>query len=548
MKITFHILTKINAIGKSPYNYKEMYTQRNMANKKETSKKKVTRSSSKPDIKSLINNVIYLCDNKKPGEIQAFMFKAGKKTSKQYSVMTEFENVNGHIVVYNNGIGPDLTLKNIRVAPASAREQFFKAAQESNLEFDSKNGVWNYTAEPKVNVAKNKTLFEPLDASEVVSNKTAKNPFEDENTYCFITLDEAKDEYTEIIGEVKQKKNKIVDLNAWAYTSEPEIVRAPSQIIVSSQYDAPLTKLYKFASACVSLLIKKEQKDAIKKPHSKETKEAIVRFMNRIINDAIKKKVYVVCWNKRYFVYPSYDECASLVPSALCEITRELEIVCPSGEVKFVFGDNVVIDKETYSKILEEAKSRKEKEFTKVIGDALNNARTQEDENENEQKQFTTVIAEKPGADNSPVSCNILHTRENGDEYYTPGMYESTEKASLSLYADASDDYIIINVKDDSIVFKLTDDAQSVLHSRHLNHAGKTSVFGPIRDAHKTFEYILNKLNEFGWKFDENDTTLHRNENCDLGHLLKDVIEMQIDMAKKHYGYRLIQPSLSYYK
>ena len=521
-----------------------------MQKKKETTKKKATKATSKEPMTwlgdNLVNNVVYVCDNKKTGEIQAFMFKPGKKSSKQYSVMTEFENVKGHILVYNNGIGPDLTFKNIREAPAETRERFFKAAQESNLEFDAKNNVWNYTAGPEVNVAKNKSLYEPLEPEPVMTN-TNRSLFEDENIYSFITLNETENEYVEIIGEVKQKKNNIAYLDAWAYDAQPEIVRAPSQIIVSSQYPAPLTKLYKFSSACVQLLIEKDEKELPKKTYSKKTKEAIVRFMNRIINDAMNHRVYVVDWNKKHFVYPSYEECASLVPGALCEITKELEIVCPSGDLSFVFGAGVVIDKESYTQILQEAKERKEKETTKIIGDALDKAHNQETEKESEQKTFTSVIAEKPGADNSPLSCNILFTRENGNEYYTPGMYLTTHEAALSLYADASDDYIIINVKNDGIVFKLTDDAQSVLHSRHLNHAGKTSVFGPIRDAQKTFEYILDKLNEFGWKFDENDATLHRNENCDLGHLLKDVIEMQIDMAKKHYGYRLIQPALSYY-
>lgn len=520
-----------------------------MQKKKETTKKKATKCTSNVpmtwDGKNLVNNVVYMCDNKKTGEIQAFMFKPGKKSSKQYSVMTEFENVKGHIIVYNNGIGPDLTLKNIREAPADTRERFFKAAQESNLEFDSKNNIWNYTAAPSVNAVAKHALYEPFSNKE---DETNKDISEENNIYCFITLDETKNEYTQIIGEVKQRKKNMVYLDAWAYSSEPEIVRSPSQIIVHNQYDdIPLTKLYKFSSACVSLKIKKDEKESKDNTYSKGTKDAIVRFMNRIINDALKSNVYVVNTNNKYYVYPCYEECNSLTPAALCEITKELEIVCPSGDVSFVFGAGVVIDKDSYGQILEEAKNRKEKETTKIISDALDKAHNQETDKE-EQNVFTTTVAEKPGADNSPVSCNILFTRENGNEYYRPGIYETTHNASMSLYADAADDYIIINVKDDSIIFRLTDDAQSVLHSRHLNSNGKTCVFGPIRDAHKTYDYIVMNLRILGWNFNDCDSILYRNENCDLGHLLKDVIEMQIDMSKKHYGYRLIQPSLNFFK
>jgi hypothetical protein len=503
-----------------------------------TKKKEKTQSKDWTG-KELVSNVVYVCD--KSQNVQAFMYKPSKKLTKQYSVMTEFAiDENKRFIVYNNGIGPDLSLVNVREATPEIREKFFNAAHESNLAFDPKKNIW-YTEEPEVTLSKYKTLYEPLESE----TKEKKSLFEEETIYTFITLNEKNDEYTEIIGEIDSKEGKIANLSAWAYISQPEVIRAPSQIIVQSQYPAPLTKLYQFSAARVSVMMTNEEDDSpvkLKDDYSNKTRQAIVRFINRIINDALKCRVYIVNWNKKYYVYPCYEECTQLHPAALCEITKLLNVVCPGKDADNadkVFGKGVIIDKTQYEQILIAAHERSEKKMTQILDDAMK--KSEEKKAAEQQKQNSTT---EYGT--STHASNILYTKADGKEFYTTYIFETTEEASNSIPADDSGDYIVINSKSDKTLFvSISDDVQAILHSRHLNRNGKTSVFGPIRDAENTFSYIIDYMTCNGWTTSESDSTL---SGKDINGFMDDITDLQIKFAEKYHGYRLIQPSLNFFK
>ena len=500
-----------------------------------TKKKEKTQSKDWTS-KDLVSNVVYMCD--KSQNVQAFMYKPGKKLTKQYSVMTEFAvDENKRFIVYNNGIGPDLSLVNVREATPEIREKFFNAAHESNLDFDPKKNIW-YTDEPEVTLSKQKTLYEHLESE----TKENKSMFEEETIYTFITLNEKNDEYTEIIGEIDSKEGKIANLSAWAYISQPEVIRAPSQIIVQSQYPAPLTKLYQFSAARVSVMMTNEEDDKLKEDYSNKTRQAIVRFINRIINDALKCRVYIVNWNKKYYVYPCYEECTQLHPAALCEITKLLNFVCPGKDADNadkVFVKDVIIDKTQYEQILIAARERSEKKMTQILDDAMKRS---EEKKEAEQKQNQNQVVDAMTTHTS----NIFYTKTDGKEFYTTNIFETTEEASNSIPADDSGDYIVINSKSENTLFvSLSDDVHAILHSRHLNRNGKTSVFGPVRDAENTFSYIIDYMKCNGWTASESDSTL---SGKDINGFMDDITDLQIKFAEKYHGYRLIQPSLNFFK
>lgn len=533
-----------------------------MATKKRKTPRPAIVSEPQPQVKEnkgkriiMKNSIVYACDYpEKMNTVYIFMYseindKAGKRP---YSVMTIYDgrkNIKS-LTVYNNGIGPALSMKNLREATAEEREIFFDAAASSNLQFIQKTGRWQTLGEKK-------PVVEPIPNQDEVKSLYNKG-----DVIGILCYSEDSDNVSKVIGEVERVINdNTIVLNSWAYKNSPEIVFGQSQIVVAGRFDISISTYYEFMISrfdSINSLKTDNEDDELLLADRK--KYIASKLLKSVVEDTTQKHTKVLISadeyedgeHKKYFLAKDFtffthpDE-TSLI---LGEITNLINYVAPTGNIEPFFGKENIDDYNKFLDDYEEYKEGQEKESQKQTISVETFAEQYEQEIQEESNPEDSVVKETVVESPASDASNDAFINMNWIDVYKafePRLYENTTEAAYTIDDESAEFFIIINEIDfDHVLFRLSDDPMAELYSRKINKKGQTAILGPIRDASATFSIIKKKLAE-NWIFDENDVCSEKVKSPEnnlsaaaILTIISDIVEIQRAYFGAFNGYRLI--------
>lgn len=416
------------------------------------------------EISELKNGCVYVCMK---GVIkQMFMYtNTAKDDEHAYSLLIEYTPDAKYPYVYCGSVGPKLTLEDLRTADLEEIADFFAEAQKNDYAYNRQNKKWTSA----------------VDADVVVTPKHNANYFskfkslEKGNAYEFIILDDRENGHVGIIGEVDAVTEDTVKLAAWAYSSEPEIIRAASDIIVVEVSELQPEKWYKFMSCRSRSLrdtikhmgvtiedigndtqvMKTEQKDDL----SEELKLVEHIFAKRITEDASEGRTTIVKKSDRLFVFPCPENAKLVQQEAYCEVTDIVKMMVNDFDnLHTVFGRNNVMEFTDYEWSVSTIHDMNRISAEETVTDTVDNG----------------VVTEV----NEPVKQQTI----NDFDGLNPHLFTNAIEAADTIDAGDDSQYIIVvPISADKAEVTLTDDPHSILHSRHLIDK-EVIVYGPVKN------------------------------------------------------------------
>lgn len=299
------------------------------------------------------------------------------------------------------------------------------------------------------------------------------------DVYQFTVIDEVSEALCNapsiIIGEVDSVTNKMIKLASWAYKKEPTVIRAASDIIAIECEDIALDDWYRFMDARLKSLSQTEKKN-IGEEYTEEYKLIEHNFAKHIVEDITRGRVSMVHKpaskmskddKDRYFIYPKPSKIFMYSEGPFCEITEQImKMVNNLENIPVVFGHDVIVDFLDYQVEVEKVRNNANKHIEQQF----------DEKNADELKSTKEALDALIGNEKAETPTALVFNDINVT------VFGNAKEAAKYIDEDSEETFIIFNKKDDdTVLLTLTDDVQSILHSRKIIKKNKTIVVGPIK-------------------------------------------------------------------